>query len=66
MVSIEGVRSKLKEIERRNPVMKKPGVTSKDYFDYMTQKVILLNAKYIFLKEVFPKMDKFTLRHGKH
>jgi len=66
MVSLESVESKLTEIKRRNPVMKKPDVNSKDYFEYMTQRVILLNAKYIFLKEVYLEMDKFTLKNGKH
>lgn len=61
MVSIEGTRNKLKEIKRKHPVMKKPAVTSKDYYEYMTQKLILQNAKYYFLKEAYPAMDKFFL-----
>jgi len=63
MVSLESVYSKLKEIERRNPVMIKPPVKSKEYLDYMTQRVVLLNAKYSYLKEVFPLMDKFSLKN---
>ena len=62
MVSLEKVASKLKEIERKNPVMRKPGINSKEYWDYMVQRIILQNAKYTYLKDEFPEMDKFNLK----
>jgi len=63
MVSLEAVKSKLIEIERKNIVMSKPDILSSDFFLYMKQRVILLNAKYTYLKDQFPEMDKFTLRN---
>ena len=63
MVSLEGLYSKLKEIKSKHNLPKKPQASSNEYLDYMKKKVELNIEIYSAVLELYPDIDKFTMRN---